>query len=513
MTYKLPQTREIAFKVLAAQSPEETELALKELMNQDFCLYYKIFLWLFIRFDLTKLNSQLSGHISAIFKSVQNVSNDQFLQILKLLRSISIGYDLVSFAPLPGILLHNAEFLKEKVVNKEQNAILDEVFSPFSLLLNTIYRNTYLPPATALHLLHLLDSFLLVFLPTKDQDSQTRISVIRFIDHTFSEVTAYIFLLLNKELNGEEQPGHAVNEEISSLIKSILTISSQSQYLTIKCTLLSHSSKFLQNFISTFRSYLQRDNLEPTQLAVALSIYNSILDCYNREISYSIHSAKSFFIENELFNVALDLLSAIKKLKFSSGFTRSFEDSRQKFLVNYFLLISYDSSITKSPQYQALTQDIVENAQDIVDSHDIRNAQNLFGLLKVLYVPSFVARYAEASEESRDMLIREYKGIFDCGFRGLLQAEFYTFIQIKSFVEFIFDERLLADVNLMTSEGLKDCIFELFKECEKKYLVLRIFVNHFLKVMIKNPQIAPHYTFVLRKLLIIRVDYFGGKVN
>jgi len=260
--------------------------------------------------------------------------------------------------------------------------------------------------------------------------------------------------------------------------------------------------------MAIFKGYLNGATLEPTKLASLLLIFNSMLDCYNREILLSAHSGKNFFIESELFNSALYFLSSIKQISFKSGFTRSFEDLRQKFLVNYFLLISYDQNITGSIEYKKLTENIVQNAQDVVDAHDIRNAVNLFGLLKVLYIPSLISRFRTEDNDEKDSLMREYKGIFERGIRSLLQSEFYTFTEVKSFVEFIFDERVLIDANLCIREEIKECMFELMKESERKQLFQRIFVNHFVKVLLKNPTSACHYIWIFEKLLVQRVQHF-----
>lgn len=318
-------------------------------------------------------------------------------------------------------------------------------------------------------------------------------------------MVAYILLLINKELSSEEETGHTIDAQLGSLVKHILAISSQSQFVAVKCTLLSLSSKFIQDFMAIFRGYLTSNNLEPTKLASLLLIFNNILDCYNREILLSAHSGKNFFIESELFNSALYFLSTVKQINFKSGFTRLFEDFRQKFYVNYFLMVSFDPNITGSSEYKDLTENVIQNAQDVVDAHDIRNAVNLFGLLKVLYVPSLISRFSAEDNDGKETLLREYKGIFQRGIRSLLQSEFYTFTEVKSFVEFIFDEKIIIDVNLSTREEVKECMLDLMKESERKQLFQRIFINHFIKVLLKNPTSAYHYTNIFKILLTQKV--------
>lgn len=285
----------------------------------------------------------------------------------------------------------------------------------------------------------------------------------------------------------------------------MLIVSSQSQHFTIKCTLLSHSSKLLQDFLSVVKSYLIQSSPEAQKLSMLLLIFNSILDCYNREILFCIHSGKNFVVENELFNASLSILTSVRKINFTSGFTRTFEDLRQKFLVNYFLLVSYDSNITSSSEYKHLTQNILENVVDTIDSHDVKNAPNLFALLKVLYIPNLLSKCKTETPEAKESLMREYKAVFERGFRSLLEQHFYTFDQIQAFVEFIFNEKLLIDPFMSSRNEIKECILVLIKECDKKYLLLRIFVNYFLKVLLKYPDIAYNYTEIFKKLMIQKV--------
>ena len=287
----------------------------------------------------------------------------------------------------------------------------------------------------------------------------------------------------------------------------MLKTSSQSQHLPIKCTLLSHASKFVQDFLNTMRSYLTRESLEASKLSILLLIFNSILTCYTEEMQYSIHFGKSFFVESELFSSAIHFISIVKKIKFTSGFTRAFEDLRQKFMINYFLLISYDPTITSSPEYKTLIGDVVENAQDVVDSHDIYNARNLFSLMKIIYIPYLVSKYnSSETPEEKDLLLRGYKGVFETGFRGLLGSEAYSFKRILAFVEFIFDERILVDADISDSGEVQECMQNLIKECDKRYLLLRGFTNHFLRVLLKHPQIAYRYLKVFKSLIIERVS-------
>lgn len=288
----------------------------------------------------------------------------------------------------------------------------------------------------------------------------------------------------------------------------MLKISSQSQHLSVKCTLLSHASKFIGQFLNCMQTYVAQESLEPSKLSVVLLIFNSILTCYTEEIQYSRHFGKSFCVEAELFSSALKFLSTIKKVKFTSGFTRAFEDLRQKVIINYFLLISFDPTITSSPEYKAITEDILQNTQDVVDSHDMRNAQNLFSLLKTLYVPYLISKHTIEASEGREVLLRGYKGIFETGFRSIIAKEAYSFSNIISFVEFIFDERILTDPVISEGDEVKDCIQELIRESEKRHLLLRAFVNHFLRVLLKHPQIAYKYTQIFKKLIIERVSLY-----
>jgi len=81
-------------------------------------------------------------------------------------------------------------FLQEKV-NKDANAVINELLNPFQVLLNTIYRNTYLPENACLQLLKHLQSFLEIF--SNQKDSRTFVTLIRFVDHVFSEVILFFF--------------------------------------------------------------------------------------------------------------------------------------------------------------------------------------------------------------------------------------------------------------------------------------------------------------------------------
>lgn len=310
---------------------------------------------------------------------------------------------------------------------------------------------------------------------------------------------------MNKEINGEEEADHTIDKQIASLLRHMIIVASQSQYSNVKCALLSHSSKFLQDFISTFKSYITSDKLEPSRLSILLLLFNSILDCYNKEILYSMHAGAKFFIENELFNNALQFITKVRSTRFKTGFTRIFEDYKQKFLINYLLLVSYDSNITGSQQYRELTEDIISSVIDVIDAHDIINAKNLFGLLKVVYIPSLINKCRTESPENVDTALEEYKGVFKRGFSSLLQNDLYTFSQTQAFFEFIFDERVIVDPSISTRKEVKECIATLLKQCEKKFLLLRIFVNHFLKVLVKNPHVARHYTKIIKKFLVIKV--------
>jgi len=67
--------------------------------------------------------------------------------------------------------------------------MINELLNPFQILLNTIYRNSYLPSEACIMLLNHLQSFVEVF--STQKDSRTFVTVIRFIDHVFSEVRLF----------------------------------------------------------------------------------------------------------------------------------------------------------------------------------------------------------------------------------------------------------------------------------------------------------------------------------
>lgn len=71
MTYKPRETKEILWEIMTQEVSDNQENLLTRLLAQDFDFNYKFFGWLFIKYDLIILCTQISQHISTLFKEIQ----------------------------------------------------------------------------------------------------------------------------------------------------------------------------------------------------------------------------------------------------------------------------------------------------------------------------------------------------------------------------------------------------------------------------------------------------------
>jgi len=71
MVYKPVEIKEIVLRTMFVQNTEDVDILTKELLAQDFSFNYKLFVWLFTRFDLMKIYNELTAKLFEFFKNVQ----------------------------------------------------------------------------------------------------------------------------------------------------------------------------------------------------------------------------------------------------------------------------------------------------------------------------------------------------------------------------------------------------------------------------------------------------------
>jgi len=56
---------------MVVEKKEDVDILVQDLIHQDFSFSYKLFVWLYTRFDLVKIYNELNTKITELFKNVQ----------------------------------------------------------------------------------------------------------------------------------------------------------------------------------------------------------------------------------------------------------------------------------------------------------------------------------------------------------------------------------------------------------------------------------------------------------
>lgn len=257
-------------------------------------------------------------------------------------------------------------------------------------------------------------------------------------------------------------------------------------------------SKLLQNLIKF--SAILMEKIEKISTAKKEFYPILVLSFFNAILTAIIEQNETNFIENfiEIKTKGLNLvILMINQTKFQDRF---FNNIKNIFIYNYFILLSNDNAIVSDVLFKETVGSFLTNVFDLCDQCNIDSYNIFFKFLEKLYIPYILNKINDTKSNESILEIMKFINVCRDNLVGNCRWTF-RYKEVNNLMSFILNEKFFFNDNLIKSKIFNKFIIETWEIGSKYWLIQRSVIDHLFKIFYYYPQIMNNFEDVFVYLL------------